>query len=58
MCAMATSSSRAESFAAYYKPDGQPQLILRRRSQIDDHELLARAWHVANEEACQLGWIV
>jgi hypothetical protein len=34
----------------YYKPTNQPQLILRRRSETDDHELLAQAWQVANDK--------
>jgi hypothetical protein len=34
-----------------------PQLILRRRFDTDDHELLAKAWQAANEKACELGWI-
>ena len=42
----------------YYKPSNQPQLILRRRSETDDHTLLARAWQAANDKARELGWIV
>ena len=30
-------------YAVYYKPSSQPQLILRRRSETDDNELLAQA---------------
>jgi hypothetical protein len=41
-----------------YKPTNQPQLILGRRSDTDDHELLARAWQAANDKARELGWIV
>lgn len=44
--------------AVYYKPANQPQLTLRRRSETDDHELLARAWQAANDKARELGWIV
>ena len=44
--------------AVYYKPRNQPQLILRRRSDTDDHELLAQAWQAANDKARELGWIV
>ena len=44
--------------AVYYKPTNQPQLILWRRSDTDDHELLARAWQAANDKARELGWIV
>jgi hypothetical protein len=45
-------------YAVYCKPTNQPQLILRRRSDTDDHELLARAWQAANDKARELGWIV
>ena len=45
-------------FAVYYKPAGQPQLILRQRTRTDDHELLARVWKAANDKARELGWIV
>lgn len=34
----------------YYKPTNQPQLILRRWSETDDHELLAQAWQAANDK--------
>ena len=44
--------------AIYFKPNDQPQLILRRRTQTDDHELLAQAWQAANDKARELGWIV
>jgi hypothetical protein len=44
--------------AVYYKPNNQPQLILRRRFETDDHTLLARAWQAANDKARELGWIV
>jgi hypothetical protein len=50
--------SVAGFYAVYYKPINQPQLILRRRSETDDHELLAQAWQAANEKARELGWIV
>jgi len=43
--------------AAYFKRPYHPQLVLRRRTQTDDHELLARAWQAANEKARELGWI-
>jgi hypothetical protein len=43
--------------AVYYKPSNEPQLILRRRTDTDDHELIARAWEAANEKARELGWI-
>ena len=44
--------------AAYFKRPYHPQLVLRCRTQTDDHELLARAWQAANETARELGWIV
>ena len=44
--------------AVYYKPNNQPQLILRRRSETDDQTLLAQAWRAANDKARELGWIV
>ena len=44
--------------AAYLKRPYQPQLVLRCRTQTDDHELLARAWRAANDKARELGWIV
>jgi len=43
--------------AVFYKPTNQPQLILRRRTDTGDHELLAQAWQAANEKARELGWI-
>jgi hypothetical protein len=45
-------------YAAYSKSSDAPQLILRRRTETNDHELLARAWQAANEKARELGWIV
>ena len=44
--------------AVYYKPSNQPQLILRRRSETDDHTLLAQAWRAANDKARELGCIL
>ena len=44
-------------YAVYFKPSNHPQLILRRRSDTDDHELLAQAWPAANDKARELGWI-
>jgi hypothetical protein len=44
--------------AVYYKPAGQPQLILRERTKTDDYELLADVWKAANDKARELGWIV
>jgi hypothetical protein len=31
-------------YAVYFKPINQSQLILRRRTDTNDHALLARAW--------------
>ena len=45
-------------FAAYTKPSNAPQLILRHRTETDNQELLAQAWHAANHKARELGWIV
>jgi hypothetical protein len=44
--------------AAYCIRPNHPQLIVRRRTDTDDHALLAQAWHAANEKARELGWIV
>jgi hypothetical protein len=45
-------------FAVYTKPNNQPQLILKRRTDTDDHVLLAQVWQAANAKARELGWIV
>ena len=50
--------SVAGFYAVYFKPINQPQLILRRRTDTDDHALLARAWQAANDKAREMGWIV
>jgi hypothetical protein len=45
--------------AVYYKPDKlDPRLALRRRTETEDHALLARAWRAANDKARELGWIL
>ncbi len=44
--------------AVYYKPHGQPQLILRERTKTDDYDLLSEAWKAASDKARELGWIV
>jgi hypothetical protein len=44
--------------AVYYKPTKEPQLKLRRRTDTNDHVLLARSWQAANDKARELGWIV
>src|SRR5215467_7268787 len=48
---------KADFYAVYYKPTDRPQLILRYRSETDDHELLARTWKVANDKARETGSI-
>jgi len=46
-------------YASYVKPiTTRPRLILRRRSNTDDYELLAQAWQAANDKARELGWFV
>jgi hypothetical protein len=42
-------------YAAYEKPTDAPQLVLKRRTETDDRELL---WQVANDKARGLGWNV
>jgi hypothetical protein len=44
--------------AAYCKGPNHPQLKVRRRTETDDYEVLARAWQVATAKARELGWIV
>ena len=44
--------------AVYYKPHGQPQLILRERTKTDDYYLLSEAWKAASDKARELVWIV
>jgi hypothetical protein len=44
--------------AVYYKPHGQPDLVLRERTKTDDYDLLSEAWRAASDKARQLGWIV
>jgi hypothetical protein len=43
--------------AAYCRRPNHPQLIVRRRTDTDDHEVLAQAWQAANKKARKLGWI-
>ena len=43
---------------AYCKRPNHPQLKVRRRTETDDQEVLARAWKAANDKARELGWIV
>jgi hypothetical protein len=44
--------------AAYCGRPHHPQLIVRRRTNTDDHEMIAQAWQAANDKARELGWIV
>ena len=43
--------------AAYCRRPHHPQLIVRRRTDTDDHEVIAQAWQAANDKARELGWI-
>jgi hypothetical protein len=43
--------------AAYCRRPHYPQLIVRRRTDTDDHEVIAQAWQAANDKARELGWI-
>jgi hypothetical protein len=43
--------------AAYCRRPHHPQLIIRRRTDTDDHEMIAQAWQAANDKARELGWI-
>ena len=45
-------------YAAYSKRPNKPQLIIMRRTDTNDHELLAQAWQAASDKARELGWIV
>ena len=49
---------KARFRAVYYKPAGQPQLILRQRTKTDDCQARAEAWNTANDRARELGLIV
>jgi hypothetical protein len=42
--------------AVYFKSSNRQQLILKRRSETDDYQLLTRAWQAANAKARELGW--
>ena len=43
--------------AEYWKRPNHPQLKVRRRTETENHELLAKAWQAANAKARELGWI-
>jgi hypothetical protein len=44
--------------AVYFKPPGQPQLVLRSRTGTDDYELLVKVRQAANDKPRELRWIV
>ena len=44
--------------AVYFKSSTARQLVLKRRSETNDYQLLACAWQAANTKARELGWIV
>jgi len=44
--------------AAYCKRPHYPQLKVRRCTDTENQELLAKAWQAANAKARELGWIV
>jgi hypothetical protein len=48
----------AAEFFAIYTNSNRPHLILNRRTDTDDHVLLAQAWQAANHKAREMGWIV
>jgi len=41
--------------AAYCRRPHHPQLIIRRRTDADDHKVIAQAWQAANDKARELG---
>ena len=43
--------------AEYWKRPNHPQLKVRRCTETENHELLAKAWQAANAKARELGWI-
>jgi hypothetical protein len=50
-------TSEAGFRAAYCRRPHHPQLIVRRRTDTDDLEMVAQAWQAANDKARELGWI-
>jgi hypothetical protein len=55
---MIVTQPSTQFFAVYIRPTNQPQLILKRRTDTDDHVLLAQVSQAANAKARELGWIV
>ena len=43
--------------AVYCRRPHHPQLIVRRRTDTDDQEVIAQAWQAANDKARELGWL-
>ena len=43
--------------AIFTKTSNQPRLILMRRTDTNDHLLIAQAWRAAHTKARELGWI-
>ena len=54
---MIVTQPSTQFFAVYIRPTNQPQLILKRRTDTDDHVLLAQVSQAANAKARELGWI-
>jgi hypothetical protein len=44
-------------FVHHCRRPHHPQLIVRRRTDTDDLEMVAQAWQAANDKARELGWI-
>ena len=44
------------SISSGAKSSDWSELILKRRTDTDDHVLLAQAWQAANTKARELGW--
>jgi hypothetical protein len=44
--------------AEYWKRPNHPQLKVRRCTDTENQELLAKAWQAATSKARELGWIV
>ena len=45
-------------FAIYAKPNNRSELVLKRRTDTGDNNLLVQVWRAANTKARELGWIV
>jgi hypothetical protein len=43
--------------AEYWKRPNHPQLKVRRCTETENHELLAKAWQAANAKPREFGWI-